>query len=125
MSIGKRYRAAKSAANKAIFGSNTNALRQKLKVKRAVKRGAMRARATGYKAVGKAINKVTGSTGGVYKFTAARKAALAKAQRASALARKGKASAAGAVRSVTGMRPRADNTAGSGGGRRGRARRNR
>jgi hypothetical protein len=94
----------------------------KIKAKRA------KSKASAYGRAAKAVYKKSGLKGVArtagkiiaYKFTPARKAALAKAQRASALARKGKASAAGAIRSVTGMRPGADNRAGSGGGRRGR-----
>jgi len=104
MAMGKKYRSARSAVNKKVFGSNTNALRQKLKAKRTVKRAVARGRSKGIGLIGKAINRATGSTGGVYKFTAARKAALAKAREASARARARGANISRRVRSLGGRR---------------------
>lgn len=81
-----------------VFGSETEALRKKMKAKRAISKTVNKVRAGAVRGAAKVINKVTGSTGGVYKLTSARRAALEKARKASARAR---ATASGAVRGVT------------------------
>jgi len=81
-------------AGKKYLTTNTGRLRSKLTAQRAVKRGVARVRSKG-------IGLLSRATGGsVYKFTAKRKAALAKARRASAQARKGKNRATNAVSSA-------------------------